>query len=296
MSTSRCSRSWKGCDTVFPSAGAASRGKFPVWSNCATASPRAPISRPISPATGASPSTRKAFFATTRRWIFNHTVIPRWSVRTRPGISRFRVHAIACPGMTALRSPVPPVDRRHRDLGEVDAVDATDVQRHHLGAVGPHAAGEHVDTAIDAQLMADGVLVEQIFLQILVAGAELKALRRQEREMQPLLGADRAVARRHHGKIAGAFEPNLAAMAAAGEGFLVGHHELLAVAILYGIFRQVCGADFVSRRERLSNSDQLVDSRALSWRQRSRGRRQGLAGIAGAGIDGGASRVVGAGR
>src|SRR6266566_7808674 len=80
--------------------------------------------------------------------------------------------------------------------------------------------------------MPDGVLVEEIFLQVFLAGAELKARRRQKREMQPLLGADRAVARGHHGEIAGSFKPYLAAMAAAGKGLGGGHRQLLAVAII----------------------------------------------------------------
>ena len=56
------------------------------------------------------------------------------------------------------------------------------------------------------------------------AGAELKALRRQEGEMQALLGADRTIARRHHGHVGGAFEAHLAAMAAAGIGLAIRHH------------------------------------------------------------------------
>jgi hypothetical protein len=67
------------------------------------------------------------------------------------------------------------------------------------------------------------VLVEQIFLEVVLAGAQLKAVRRHEREMQALLGADRAVARGHHGEIGGAFEAHHAAMAAAGIGFGFGH-------------------------------------------------------------------------
>jgi hypothetical protein len=41
--------------------------------------------------------------------------------------------------------------------------------------------------------------------------------------VQPLLGADRAIARGDHRKIGGAFEPHLAAMTAAGEIPLIGH-------------------------------------------------------------------------
>src|SRR5713226_437768 len=90
--------------------------------------------------------------------------------------------------------PVPPIDRRHREFRQFDSVDAADIERHHFGAVGPAAAREHVDAAVDAELMPDRVPVEHIFLQIVLAGAELKTLWRQEREMQALLGADRAVA------------------------------------------------------------------------------------------------------
>ena len=50
--------------------------------------------------------------------------------------------------------------------------------------------------------------------------------------MQPLLGADRAVARGYHGEIAGSFKPHLAAMAAARKGFGGRHRQLLAVAII----------------------------------------------------------------
>src|SRR6267378_2500716 len=135
------------------------------------------------------------------------------------------------PGMTSeslsrLRSlPVAPVDRRHREFCELDAVDAADVERHHFTAVGLAAAREHVDAAVVAELMPDRVPVEQVFLQIVLAGAELKTLRRQEREMQALLGADRAVAGGHHRKIGGAFEAHQAAMAAAGIGLRVGHRS-----------------------------------------------------------------------
>src|SRR6267154_1142051 len=122
------------------------------------------------------------------------------------------------PGMTSeslsrLRSlPVAPVDRRHREFCELDAV-------------GLAAAREHVDAAVVAELMPDRVPVEQVFLQIVLAGAELKTLRRQEREMQALLGADRAVAGGHHRKIGGAYEAHQAAMAAAGIGFCVRHRS-----------------------------------------------------------------------
>src|SRR3954452_2043160 len=88
----------------------------------------------------------------------------------------------SCPTLTA--SPIAPVDRRHLQFCQLDAVDAADVQRHHLGAVGLAAACEHVDAAVDAELMADGVLVEQIFPEIILAGAQLKTVRRHEREMQ----------------------------------------------------------------------------------------------------------------
>src|SRR5665213_1365174 len=97
--------------------------------------------------------------------------------------------------------PVPSVDRRHRELLQFDAVDATDVQRDHLGAVGLATARENIDAAVAAELMVDRMLVEQVLLQIVLAGAQLKALRRQEREMQALLGADRAIARGDHRKI-----------------------------------------------------------------------------------------------
>ena len=73
--------------------------------------------------------------------------------------------------------------------------------------------------------MPDRVLVEQIFLQIILAGAQLKTLRGHEGKMQAFLGADRAVAGGHHRKVGGAFEPHHAAMAAAGIGFGFGHRS-----------------------------------------------------------------------
>src|SRR5580700_106291 len=133
------------------------------------------------------------------------------------------------PGMTSWRAaalPIPPIDRRHRELRQLNAVDAAHIERNHVRAIRLGAAREHVDTAIIAELVADGVLVEQIFLQILLAGAQLKALRRHEGEVQALLGADRAVARSHHGEIRGALEADHAAMATAGECPRVGHASL----------------------------------------------------------------------
>ena len=46
--------------------------------------------------------------------------------------------------------------------------------RYHLGAVGPVAARKYLHSAIVAELVADGTLVEQIFLQVVLAGAKLK--------------------------------------------------------------------------------------------------------------------------
>ena len=55
------------------------------------------------------------------------------------------------------RLPAPPVHRRHLDLGEIDAVEAADIDRDHLAPVGLGAAREHVDAAIDAELEVPGV-------------------------------------------------------------------------------------------------------------------------------------------
>src|SRR5258705_11363132 len=86
--------------------------------------------------------------------------------------------------------PVPSIDRRHRKLCQFNAVEAADVEGHHLGAVGLAAAREHLDAATDAELIPDRVLVEQIFFQIVLAGAEFKPLPRPECEIHPLLAAD----------------------------------------------------------------------------------------------------------
>jgi hypothetical protein len=48
---------------------------------------------------------------------------------------------------------------------------------------------------------------------------------RHESEMQALLGADRAIAGGHHGKVGGAFETHQPAMAATGKGSRVGHRR-----------------------------------------------------------------------
>ena len=62
------------------------------------------------------------------------------------------------------------IDRRHRQLRQFDAVDAAHIERHHFAAVRLGAAREDVDAAIDAELMLDRVLVEEIFPQIFLAG------------------------------------------------------------------------------------------------------------------------------
>src|ERR1041385_5747723 len=82
-----------------------------------------------------------------------------------------------------------PVDRPHRELRQLDAVDAADIECHHLAAIGLLAAGKHLDAAVGAHLVADGVLVEEIFLQAVLAGIKTKPRRVEKGEMQPLLGA-----------------------------------------------------------------------------------------------------------
>ena len=120
---------------------------------------------------------------------------------------------------------MPAIDRRHRQLCELDAVDAADIERNDGRSVRLVAAGKHLDAAIVARLMMDGVFVEEVFFQVVFAGAELKARGREKGKVQAALGADRAVARRHHREIRGAFETHQAAMAAAGQGFGVGHRS-----------------------------------------------------------------------
>jgi hypothetical protein len=119
-------------------------------------------------------------------------------------------------------SPAAAIDHRHCELRQIDPVDAAHIQRHHIRAVGLLFEGEHLDAAINAVLMPDGMAIEQILFEIVLAGAKLKAPRRHEGEMQPFLGADRAVAIAHNRKIGGAFEAHLAAMAAAGVSLAAG--------------------------------------------------------------------------
>src|ERR1700759_152970 len=90
---------------------------------------------------------------------------------------------VCVPGRCTV-SPVSSIDRRHRQFCKLDPVDAADVEGHHFGAVGLAATREHVDAAVDAELMPDRVLVEKIFPQIVLAGAQHKTLWRQECEMQ----------------------------------------------------------------------------------------------------------------
>src|ERR1700738_4303086 len=216
------------------------------------ASRRGRTSGPILRATAASPSTRTAFSGTTRNWTYRRECFftsPR--LRGEVGAQR-RVrgtiresepvesppHPPPLPprgarGHTADGDtsgplwilPIPSVDRGHRQLCQFDAVDAADVERHHGCAVGLAAVCEDLHAAVDAGLMLDRVLVEQIFLQIVLAGAQHKAVRREEGEVQALLGADRTVARGYHREIAGAFEAHHAAMAAAGVGLAVRHRS-----------------------------------------------------------------------
>jgi hypothetical protein len=65
-------------------------------------------------------------------------------------------------------SAVAAVDRRHRQLRELDAVDAAHIQRHHLGSVGLAAAREHVDAAVVllSQKTAVGYIENQLFEKI----------------------------------------------------------------------------------------------------------------------------------
>src|ERR1700742_3601011 len=93
----------------------------------------------------------------------------------------------ASPRNDGLLLRTPPIHRRHRDLRKLDAVNAAHIERYHFGAVRLVAAREDVDAAIDAELMSDGVLVEEIFLQIFFAGAQLEMSRRQEGEVQSFL-------------------------------------------------------------------------------------------------------------
>ena len=86
--------------------------------------------------------------------------------------------------------PVPAIHRRHLEAGKLDAVDAADIERDHGRSVGLVAARKHLDAAIATGVMVDRVLVEEVFFQVIFAGAELKTRRWQKGEMQTALGAD----------------------------------------------------------------------------------------------------------
>src|SRR4029077_5266558 len=98
--------------------------------------------------------------------------------------------------------------------------------------------------------------------------------------MQPLFGADRTVARGDHLKIGGAFKAHKAAMASAGEGLAFGHVSAPVVSV--GSRRAISGK-FAASSFRVS-SDELVDPRSLSRRQRRLNRRLRRAGVVGIGI------------
>src|SRR5262249_30405624 len=123
----------------------------------------------------------------------------------------------------------PSIHRRHRNLRKLDAVDAAHIYGDHFATVRAVAAREHVDAAIGAELVADSVLVEEIFLQILGAGTQLEALRWEIGAVLPLVGGDRPVAGAPHRETGGAFEPHLAAWPAAGIGLARGHRQSLFV-------------------------------------------------------------------
>src|SRR5438045_9222599 len=62
----------------------------------------------------------------------------------------FRARAKGAPRNDGLGLHAAPVDRLHDELRKLDAVDAADVERHHLAAVRLFAAGKHLDAAVDA--------------------------------------------------------------------------------------------------------------------------------------------------
>ena len=86
------------------------------------------------------------------------------------------------------------VHRRHRSASKARCRRCSSRSAPPLAAIGLGAAREHVDAAIHAELVEEGARLEEIFAQVFVAGAELKALGRLRKlECDPFLGADRAV-------------------------------------------------------------------------------------------------------
>ena len=71
------------------------------------------------------------------------------------------------------------------------------------------------------------MLVEEVFLQIVLAGAQHKAFGERKVKCSPLL-VQIDQCRRDHIEIAGAFETHQAAMAAAGIDFSIGHRMVSA--------------------------------------------------------------------
>src|SRR5437868_4845245 len=65
----------------------------------------------------------------------------------------FRQTFAGMSGGKAVRSKTLAVDFLHRQLVGIDAVDAADIDRNHLGAVRPLAAGERLDAAGRAEQM-----------------------------------------------------------------------------------------------------------------------------------------------
>ena len=124
----------EGLRYAFPRRMKAFEREIPGLSTCTTVSPHGPISRPISPATAASPSTRTASSGVTRRWICSsfrdvRRPDPHDRARAFPGIRRC-VHSVSrCdPGVDgSLRA------RRRSSLCSDELIDPRTLTRRQRG-------------------------------------------------------------------------------------------------------------------------------------------------------------------
>src|SRR5690606_4530641 len=110
------------------------------------------------------------------------------------------------------------VDRREGERADVHLVEAANVDRDHLRAVGGGAPGEGFDPAGRAEQMVDVLPAELVIGQRVLSRAELEPLRLDEGQQQAALRADRAVAGDDLLQVGLRFVADLAAVAAARIG------------------------------------------------------------------------------
>src|SRR4029079_690324 len=115
------------------------------------------------------------------------------------------------------------VERSGRESGDVDVVEAADIDCDHLIALGIFAARECPHAALPAEQMVEGLLAELIVLEVLRARAQPELFGRHERPQRATLLAERTIACGDAAEVGRHLEAHLAAMAAAGIRLGFGH-------------------------------------------------------------------------